>query len=87
MQKSASATPAAVRSSSPRDARSQHARLLDLRAGALGAFEQHAVQVEARINQQRLVQLQLDFARVGRGKRRPLTNLLGVSLSIRNGYC
>ena len=33
---------------------SSHARLFDLRAGALGALEQQPVQIEARIDQQRL---------------------------------
>ena len=47
---------------------SSDARLFDLRAGVLGALEQHAVQVEARIDQQRLVEFQRDFARFGRGQ-------------------
>ena len=39
-----------------------NARLLDLRAGALGALEQHVVQIEARIDQQRLVELEAHLA-------------------------
>jgi hypothetical protein len=46
----------------------QHALLLNLRAGGFGAAQKHAVQVEARIDHQRPAQLHFEAARFGRGE-------------------
>ena len=40
----------------------RHARLLDLRARPLGPLQQHVVQVESRIDHQRIAQLERHFA-------------------------
>src|ERR1035437_517061 len=48
----------------PRHAR--HARFFDLRPRPLGPLQQHAVQIVARINHQRVARLQRHLARLGR---------------------
>ena len=50
----------------PRDL--AHARLFDLRARPFGALQQHTVQIQPRIDHQRIVQLQERLAGLGRGK-------------------
>ncbi len=72
MQKSASAAPLLVRSSQPKAPREIPARagFLNLGAGVLGAFQEEAVEVETRIDEQRLVEFQRNFAGVGRGQHR-----------------
>ena len=44
----------------------EHALLLDLRAGRFGALQQHAVQIDARIDDQRAGQRHLEGAGFGR---------------------
>ena len=66
---------------------SEHARLFDLGAGALGALQQHAVQIEARIDHERLVAASASLRRrCGAASTVSVISFFGVSLSIRNGY-
>jgi len=44
------------------------ARLLDLRAGALGALQEHVIQVVARVDQQRIVKFESSLAGVRRAQ-------------------
>src|ERR1039458_5623220 len=63
-------------------------RFLDLRPGALGPRQQHVVQVEARIDQQRGGQpgSSRPSPAFGADSTLSVTSRLGVEFSIRNGY-
>ena len=89
MQKSAAAVPPLVRSCQPKAprARCKHARLLDLRAGLLGAFEEQPIEVEARVDEQRIVEFRVTSPACGAASTVSRTSRLGVGLSSRNGYC
>ncbi len=65
----------------------QHARLLQLRAGLFGALQQHAIQIHARIDQQRTAQVHVDSpGRVRRQAWSAWMIFFGTSFSSKNGY-
>src|SRR5262249_4530845 len=55
---------------------SEHARLFDLCPRSLRTIKQHSVQVVARINEQRVIELQIDGLALGRGENRFRDDLL-----------
>ena len=55
----------------------QHAFLFDLGAGRFGTVEEHAVQINARVNEQRARQLHLEGTGSGRGEHGIGDNLFG----------
>ncbi len=55
---------------------SQHARLFNFRSGLFRTLQQHAVEIHARIDHQRIVEAHADFPRLRRGDRRLVDQLL-----------
>ena len=79
--------PSASRQPAPCRSMPHHAGLLDLRARPLGPLQQHAIQVEARVNHQRIAQLAASLSPAfGAASTLSVTIRFGVAFSIRNGY-